>query len=455
MNIAVISGSPKAKHSVTLEYTNYIKKHFPEHNFEVINAAVEITKIEKNREALHASVEKIRNADAVIWSFPVYVLLVPAQYKRWIELINEEGLENAFAGKPCIAISTSIHFFDDTAHNYLRAICDDWKMRYIGNYSAEMFDLMQGKERKRLLAFANLFFGAVTSGFSCAPAFLPLVAPALAYEPGKLLRQVDNGTSRTIILAEKDEGNLAKMIERVQANLNGKAEVFYLEDLDIRGGCIGCCVCGLDNQCSYRDGYREFYEGPYKTADTIIMALRVRDRFLSARWKQFIDRSFFNGHTPTLIGKQLAFIVTGPFQQTSNIRTILSAYAGFQQAHLVDVVSDEVANSATLDERLDNLCTLLTQSQAHGYIPPPNFLAVAGKKVFRDEIYGKLRFVFQADHRYYKKHGYYDFPQKQHKIRRRNVIMMALTKIPFFRKEFLKRIIPEMVAPLRHVVKNK
>jgi hypothetical protein len=76
-------------------------------------------------------------------------------------------------------------------------------------------------------------------------------------------------------------------------------------------------------------------------------------------------------------------------------------------------------------------------------------------KIFRDEVWGNLRFVFQADHRHYKAHGIYDFPQKNMKARRRNFIMTLLTRIPAFRKEFLKKIKEEMVKPLQRVVENK
>jgi len=46
-------------------------------------------------------------------------------------------------------------------------------------------------------------------------------------------------------------------------------------------------------------------------ADIIIMAGSVHDRYLSATWKQFFDRSFFKGHTPGLDGKQIGFVIAG------------------------------------------------------------------------------------------------------------------------------------------------
>jgi hypothetical protein len=83
------------------------------------------------------------------------------------------------------------------------------------------------------------------------------------------------------------------------------------------------------------------------------------------------------------------------------------------------------------------------------------FLGVGGGKIFRDEVYGMLRFVFQADHRYYKKHKFYDFPQKNYKVRRMNALMMIMTKIPPVRKKFLKVIKEEMVKPIKYIAENR
>jgi hypothetical protein len=77
------------------------------------------------------------------------------------------------------------------------------------------------------------------------------------------------------------------------------------------------------------------------------------------------------------------------------------------------------------------------------------FLGVGAMKVFRDDIYGRLRFPFQADHKYYKEHGLYDFPQKRYRVRIRNGILGLLSRLPSFRKEVYKRRMKgEMIKPL-------
>jgi hypothetical protein len=126
-----------------------------------------------------------------------------------------------------------------------------------------------------------------------------------------------------------------------------------------------------------------------------------------------------------------------------------------QQANLAAIVTDESKDSRKLDLLLKQLAMQLVRYDREGYVNPGTFLGQGSRKIFRDEVWGKLRFVFQADHRYYKAHGLYDFPQKNYKIRRMNFIMTLLTKIPPFRKKFLKVIKEQMVKPLQSVVEKK
>jgi hypothetical protein len=247
------------------------------------------------------------------------------------------------------------------------------------------------------------------------------------------------------------------MVQSLKKNFHGNVNVLCLSDIDIKGGCLGCCRCGLDNVCAYegKDGYIDFYNTQVKQADIIVFAGAIRDRYLSARWKTYFDRSFFNTHMPTLRGKQIGFLISGPLGQIPNLRQILSGYAETQQANLVSIVTDESKDSGKLDLMLKQLALQLIGYAGEGYANPLTFLGQGGRKIFRDEVWGKLRFVFQADHRYYKTHGLYDFPQKNYKMRRINFIMTTLTKIPAFRKKFLKVIKEQMVKPLQSVVEKK
>src|SRR4030043_198223 len=147
MKIIVLNGSPKGDLSVTLQYVHFVQKKFPQHELKIVNIASHIKKIEKDEKAFQEIIDEVRSSEGVLWAFPLYYLLVPSQYKRFIELIYERDAQAVFAGKYTATFSTSIHFFDHTAHHYLHAICDELNMRYVGFHSAHMKDLLSRKKR--------------------------------------------------------------------------------------------------------------------------------------------------------------------------------------------------------------------------------------------------------------------------------------------------------------------
>jgi len=314
------------------------------------------------------------------------------------------------------------------------------------------------KEREKLRLFARHFLQAMETGAPTQKTFAPLLRNGFEYRPGLALVPVHVGDKKVVILTDCEKGqvNLERMVERVRQSFVGQAEVVNLHDVDIKGGCLGCLQCGYDGRCAYgsKDGYMEFFNAKVRTADVLVLAGAIKDRYLSSRWKMFFDRSFFNTHMPVMMGKQVGFVISGPLRQVPNLREILEAWSEGQQADSVGFVTDECEDPAELDSLLQRLAEQLVQFAAEGYKKPVTYLSVGGRKIFRDEIWGGLRFVFQADHRFYAKHGLYDFPQKKYKARAVVAVMMLLTKIPGFRKEFRRRMKTEMVKPYQKVVER-
>lgn len=459
MRIIVLNGSPKGDLSVTLQYVHFIQKKFPQHELKIFNVAQQIRGMEREDKTFREVTEEIRSSDGVLWAFPLYYLLVSSQYKRFIELIWERETADVFKNKYTAVLSTSIHFFDHTAHNYMNAICDDLDMKYLGSFSAAMYDLMSRKGRERWTLFASEFFEGIQAHVPTAKKFSPILDRAFDYVPGSVGQKVSIRGKRVLILTDlKDpHANLGKMIERFRNSFVEEVNVTNLHHLDIKGGCLGCLQCGYDYQCSYgdQDEYVQFYKDRVKAADILIFAGTIQDRYLSSRWKMFFDRSFFHTHTPSLTGKQVGVILSGPLRQIPNLRQILEAYTEWQQANLVDIVTDEVGNAKELDARLQFLAQRVVHLAEKNYKKPITFLGVGGMKVLRDDVWGKLRFPFQADHQFYKKHRLYDFPHRKYKARVINSILILLTKIPSMRREiYRKRIKEQMIRPFQKILEK-
>jgi hypothetical protein len=224
--------------------------------------------------------------------------------------------------------------------------------------------------------------------------------------------------------------------------------------VDIKGGCLGCCRCGPEYNCTYtgKDGFIDFYNNVVRSADIVVFAGHLLAGQLSWKWRQFFDRSFFNTHTPSLVGKQFCFVVSGPLTQLPDVPVVYQAWAELQHANLVGFVSDESSNACAIDDGLDGLAAAAADAARASYVAPQSFLGVGGMKVFRDEIWGGLRVVFQADHKAYRRMGFYDFPQKR--VGRRILVGLAMLimKIPPIRRKFADMIKPNMTSRLTRVV---
>jgi len=174
MKIIVLNGSPKGDISVTMQYVHFIQKKFPQHELKILNISQRIKKIEKDEKAFQEIIDEVRSSDGVLWAFGLFVLATPSQYMRFIELISERGAEDAFKNKYAAVLSTSIHFFDHTAHNYMRAVCEDLNMKYAETLSLDLIDLMKKSERENLTTFTENFFEAIEKGFATPRLFKPL-----------------------------------------------------------------------------------------------------------------------------------------------------------------------------------------------------------------------------------------------------------------------------------------
>ena len=156
-------------------------------------------------------------------------------------------------------------------------------------------------------------------------------------------------------------------------------------------------------------------------------------------------------------GKHIGFLISGPLSQIPDLKQSLEGlYEVMGEGNIVGFITDESGNSVEIDALLQGLAEQLIRFSNDGYAKPPNFLVLGGRKVIRDDIYGRFRFPFQADHHFFKKHGLYDYPHKNYKSRIRNSIIMLLSRIPFMRRKiYKKRMKALIIKPLQKVLERE
>lgn len=453
MKFVVLNGSPKGDISVTMQYIKFIQTNFQEHHIEIINIAQGIKKIETDENTFKEIVDKVNSSDGVIWAFPLYVFTVHSNYQRFIELLFERNALVAFKGKYTFILTTSIHFFDNTAIDYVHSICDDLDMNFVDYFSPKMYDLQQLETRQKLTKCMQNFIETIEGKMPVFRNFDPISYSPVQYIPEGTSAKMDTVGKKIVVVTDSSESsNLKNMVKKFTGLFSSNVELLSIKDFGIKGSCKGCMRCGYNYTCVYegKDNYASIYNSKLKTADIIVFAGSIKYRFLSSEWKQFLDRAFFNTHTPSLVGKQFGFIISGALNQNQNMRQVLEALVQWQRSNLVGFVTDEYSSCLEIDKRLEVLGTNLVNLSIKNYIKPANFLGIGGMTIFRDSIWGDIRFPFIADHKAYKELKAYDFPQKNMRVRLTNAIMTVMIKIPSVRKEiYNNQILPSMTKSLQ------
>jgi multimeric flavodoxin WrbA len=459
MRITVLNGSPKGAKSVTMQYVEWLKIRNPEHSFITINVAQKAATSRGLDEALDTFAKECAETELVLFAFPLYYLLVHGNYKRFIERLFERRNSLVLSGKYAASLSTSINFYDHTAHNYIRGIAEDLGMRFAGSFSANMDDLKKKSNRMKLASFFDLVVAATASKRQVPRANAEFTKHPLLYQPAPVVQKVDTKGKSVCVISDvtAEDRNLHSMIDRFRDSFSAPITVVNLHDVDIKGGCLGCIHCGQDNRCAWdgKDGFIEFYRSHVMTADILILAGTIRDRYLSSLWKTFMDRSFFLTHQPKLNGRQAGFLIAGPLQQIANLRELLTAQIECNDTNLVDFVTDEAESSAELDAAISGFAQSAVDQALAGYIQPKTFRGIAGIKLFRDEMFSNLRFAFSADHRFYRKHGYYDFPNRKYwLVCANNLLIFAARVVPGFKAWFQKKTIDGMLMPFKPLLEK-
>ena len=181
-----------------------------------------------------------------------------------------------------------------------------------------------------------------------------------------------------------------------------------LREYPFKGGCLGCFRCAATGKCIYTDGFDDFLRSKIQTADSMIYAFTIQDHSMGSLFKMYDDRQFCNGHRTVTIGMPVGYLISGNYSKETNLQTILEGRAQVGSNILAGIATDE----RDTDAAIDRLAASLAYSLEHKNTGPQNFLGIGGMKIFRDLIY-QMRGFMRADHKFFKSHGQYDFPQKK------------------------------------------
>ncbi len=446
MNILVLNGSPAGKDSITLHTMLFIRRHFPEHQYEILHVGQQIRKLEKEPALWR---DKLSQADLIVFCYPVYTFLAPAQLHRFLELIKESGTD--LRGKYATQITTSKHFYDVTAHRFIQLNCADLGLKYVSGLSADMEDLLREQGQREALGFFRSVLWNMERGWQepLPPAFPPASLRMASPDAEKLTVE---GPRRIVIVADftqDGEGRLRAMCERLRNRLPCETALVNIQEFPFAGGCLGCFHCAADGQCVYKDGFDRYLREHIQSADGLVYAYTIRDHGMGVRFKLFDDRQFCNGHRTVTMGKPVGYLVDGPLNHEPDLRMLMEARAQVGGNTLAGIACSQADPDREIDRLAETLCWTVT----HNWLPPRNFYGVGGLKIFRDLIW-QMQGLMKADHQFYKQHGFYDFPQKRRGTMLGMYLVGGLMRSKKLRTKLGGKITEGMIGPYRKVLEK-
>lgn len=404
MKLLVLNGSPKGNYSVTRQYFLYLEKLYTKDQFEILNVGLQIKSFEK-QENITELKENIASSDVIVFAYPVYTFLAPAQLHRLIEILNENDI--SLDGKFITQFSTSMHFYDVTAHSIIKECLLDLGAKYMDGLSLEMEDLLNEDGRKSLTDwFGFLKYQVKTNTYISRPKSEYNVAE---YCNTATLSSQKSNIKRVLVISDDNSNqSLSNMISDFTSISKYQTDVYNLNDFKFKCSCLGCLKCTSKGHCQINDGFEDLLNNTINKYDSVVMAFTIKNHAMSSLYKTYYDRQFVNGHRPVTAGKPTAYIISGRLSKEPTLQQYLDAKASVGGNYNCGVICDE---TATL-ESIQTTVNKLEYALENNIKPAKDFYEVGGMRIFRDMIW-IMRGLMKEDYNFYKKNGLLDFPQKK------------------------------------------
>lgn len=443
MNILFLNGSPKGNNSITIKTAQYLEKRYPKHEYSFLNIGQQIKSLEKDFLKAKVALEK---ANLIIFCYPVYTFIAPYQLHRFIELLKENSID--ISDRYAAQISTSKHFYDVTAQKFIEENCLDLRLRYLGGLSADMDDLQTEKGRFEAECFFEKLMFDVENGIFEYSKIIKKVEPRELYQPQ--LDDMEKIPGKDIVVvtnASETDENLKNMTQDFKSACAYPVREINIRNFPFKGGCLGCMSCVVSEKCVYKDNFEELLRNEIQCADGIIFAFTIENHYTHSSMKCYDDRQFCNGHRTLTVGKATGYIISGEYSKEANLRMIAEARANVSGMYFCGVAGDE--NDTAIS--LLNLAKTLEFALENHAQEPQNFYGVGGSKIFRDIVY-LMQGIMQADHKFYKANGIYDFPQKKRGMLWSMKFLGLMMKSPKIQKKMQGQMTKFICAPYQKII---
>ncbi|MCK8058979.1 MULTISPECIES: flavodoxin family protein [unclassified Fusibacter] len=181
----------------------------------------------------------------------------------------------------------------------------------------------------------------------------------------------------------RKKGNTMKIVSAIQEKLGSKEfefDTIFLYDHTIHG-CIGCKACTLKHEtaCPFKDDVFGIME-QLKGADGLIFASPVYSRMVTGQLKQFIDRTNYVLHRPSLIGIPTLLVATtdiGMAKKVTDYMAVIASSMGARVEGALHIKVGKMKNDAKyklrVDKDIESMSQVFKKSILEGKEQAPSF----------------------------------------------------------------------------------
>ncbi|SDP71177.1 NAD(P)H-dependent oxidoreductase [Desulforhopalus singaporensis] len=417
--VLFLCGSPRRGRSASLCTAKYLAR-FLDYDYEFVDVTkARLSTVPSESEpSFLAIVEKIEEADAIVWTFGAWVLFVPVQMQYLLDKLIAQGYD--FSGKIAAAVLTSVRVHDDFILDRMRFVNEQLGLGYVGDVSAKGNPFFGYEDEEVTEDSCRILAGQINrslqDGYVPARHYPPVERKYLSpmhRGPGFIVDDtvvMKTGDKTILVITgnrlSEDPAN-ASVIESIRHYSRNSVEVIELQDRQV-GPCVGCYLCDFheDGVCVLKDEYETIKQRLHQV-DGIVLVGTCVSGMVDCHLKAFLDRCWGITHRPSLKDKYGFVVATGggPLEPQAAwyLLNILSKYGPRCLAALTQSAADVSHFTATLRRTVEDLDRALDEK----WQIADRFSTRGVTLTFRDLV-ATSGMMLRADYRFYKEHRMFD-----------------------------------------------
>ena len=464
--VLFLCGSPRGKKSASLSTALYMSR-FLDYDYEF----VDVVKARLSSDPTEAEpaflkiVEKMEEADVVVWTFGAWIWFVPVQMQYLFDkLFTREGYD--FTGKIAASVMTSVRVMDDYIFSRVRFVSEQLGFGYIGDVSAEGNPLIGYVDEEETEDSCRVLAGKINRALE--DGYVP--AKESAYLDRAYLSPLNRGKGFEVDgpKAEKDGDKIilvitgnrisedpagASIVESISRDSRNKVELIELEDHKV-GPCIGCYLCDFEVEgiCVLKDEYEEIKRRMHEV-DGIVYMGNCASGMVDCHLKAFLDRAWGMAHRPSLKGKYGFAVATGGGPLGKNAAWYLGAILDKTGTKCIAALTQGNSNDPNFANTVRQTVEDLDRAIEDKWKIADRFTTRSITWAFRD-LSARNGMMLRADYDFHKKNKMFDYPSTGGSA----AVMRILFKSKKLKKKLIasreKRITKEREERLKKITKT-